>query len=49
MNQLIVVESDLPISTDLCNLFEKRNITVVKTGKNNSSSDLSNINLTKLL
>ncbi len=48
MNQLIVVESDLPISTDLCNLFEKRNITVVKTGTNNSASDLSNINLVGL-
>ena len=48
MNQLIVVESDLPISTDLCNLFEKRNITVVKTGKNNSMTDLSNINLVGL-
>ena len=48
MNQLIVVESDLPISTDLCNLFEKRNITVVKTGKDNSITDLSNINLVGL-
>ena len=26
MNQLIIVENELPISTDLCKLFEKRNI-----------------------
>jgi two-component system response regulator FlrC len=45
MNQLIIVENELPISTDLCKLFEKRNITVVKAGENNSSKDFSNINL----
>ena len=30
MNQLIIVENGLPISADLCNMFEKRNITLTK-------------------
>ena len=48
MSQIIVVENDFPISRDLCNLFEKRNVTVVKTGDRKTLSDLSNINLVGL-
>ena len=45
MSQIIVVENDLPISKDLCSLFERRNVSVVKTGDKKTVSDLSNINL----
>ena len=48
MSQIIVVENDFPISRDLCNLFEKRNVTVVKTGDRKTLSDLSDINLVGL-
>ena len=47
MNQLIVVEHDLPISLDLCNIFENRNVSIVKIG-GNDANDFSNINLTGL-
>ena len=48
MNQLIVVEKDLQIADVLCNLFEKRNITIVKSGNKGTHNDLSNINLVGL-
>ncbi len=47
MNQLIIVENKLSISNELCNMFEKRNITIVKA-KEQNHSDFSNINLVGL-
>ncbi len=48
MNQIIVVENDFLISGELCKLFEKRNITVIKTEISNYSEDINSINLTGL-
>ncbi len=48
MSQLIIVEKDLKITEVLCNLFEKRNVSIVKVGNEGTSDDLSNINLVGL-
>ena len=48
MSQLIIVEKDFKITETLCNLFEKRNISIVKVGKEETFNNLSNINLVGL-
>ena len=48
MSQLIIVEKDFKITEILCNLFEKRNISIVKVGKEETFNNLSKINLVGL-
>jgi two-component system response regulator FlrC len=43
MNQIIVVQNNLAIASNLCNLLEKRDITVIKAGSEISKPDLTGI------
>ncbi len=48
MSQLIVVENQLSISRSISDLFEKRNVTIVKISGDNPVSEFSNTNFTNL-
>jgi two-component system response regulator FlrC len=45
MNQIIVVQNKLTIASNLCNLIENRDITVIKAGSNNSKPNFLGIDL----
>ena len=45
MSQVIVVNNSLKISNDLCNILEKRDITVIKAGIGSSKPDFMGIDL----
>ena len=45
MNQIIVVQNNLTIATNLCNLLENRDITVIKAGTDSSKPNFQGIDL----
>ena len=45
MSQVIVVNSNLKIANNLCNILENRDITVIKAGSDNSKPNFLGIDL----
>ena len=45
MNQIIVVQNNLTIASNLCNLLENRDITVIKAGTDSSKPNFQGIDL----
>ena len=45
MNQIIVVQNNLTIATNLCNLLENRDVTVIKAGTDSSKPNFQGIDL----
>ena len=45
MSQVIVIKNSLKITNNLCDIFEKRDVTVIKAGTDNSKSDFFGIDL----
>ena len=45
MSQVIVIKNSLKIANNLCDIFEKRDVTVIKAGTDNSKPDFFGIDL----
>ena len=45
MSQVIVIKNSLKITNNLCDILEKRDVTVIKAGTDNSKSDFFGIDL----
>ena len=45
MSQVIVIKNSLKIANNLCDIFEKRDVTVIKAGTDNSKPDFIGIDL----
>ena len=45
MSQVIVIKNSLKIANNLCDILEKRDVTVIKAGTDNSKPDFFGIDL----
>ena len=45
MSQIVVIKNSLKIVNNLCNILEKRDVTIIKAGTDNSKPDFFGIDL----